>query len=213
MEKANKGKFYKLFWLWNIVRHGLFLQGLRNRFARIGLDVMPYYWTEENVEEFKAPEIRGGSEGFSISYFGEEEIMYIQNSISVGYQDLLVYFNEGQTCVGLKYNDEIAACMFIKKNDYVFRGKTFKLKDNEAYLHSMYTFEAFRGRNIAPYLRYHCYELAKGIGLNKTYSISEYFNKSSRKFKKKLNSKNTELYLSIVLFKKFKKNFLLKTYK
>jgi len=97
------------------------------------------------------------------------------------------YIKEGQVCVGIKGNDAIVAFMFIKRDVYPFRGKTFYLQINEGYLHSMYTFEAYRCRKIAPYLRYQCYEICKDLGLNKNYSVSEYFNTSSKRFRQKLN--------------------------
>ncbi len=213
MELKNKNRFYKIFWMWNILRNGLFLHGLRNRLARIGLDFMPYYWVQEGVGEFEAPKIRGEALGYSISYFGEEELIQIKSSISgIAHKNLLKYLDEGQTCVGLKHDEHIAAYMFIKQKDYFFRGKTFNFKDNEAYMHSMYTFESYRGKNLAPYLRYHCYRLAKEQGVDTTYSISEYFNKSTIKFKNKLNSKHLYLYLSIVLFKRYNWNFTIRKY-
>lgn len=58
MELKNSSKFYKIFWIWNIIRNGLFLYGLRNRLVRIGFYFMPYYWVQEGVGEFEAPVIR-----------------------------------------------------------------------------------------------------------------------------------------------------------
>lgn len=148
-----------------------------------------------------------------MSFLGEEELIQIKNSISgIAHKNLLKYFDEGQICVGLKHNNDIAAYMFIRQKDYYFRRRKFNLYDNEAYMHSIYTFESYRGKNLAPYLRYHCYKLAKEQAMDTTYSISEYFNRSTIKFKKKLNSKHLTLFLSIVLFKKYYWNFTLRKY-
>ncbi len=87
------------------------------------------------------------------------------------------------------------------------------MKPTESYLHSMYTFEAYRGKNIAPYLRYHSYKLLEEKGITTYLSVSEYFNKSTIKFKKKLKPEPVRLYLSLVLFKKWTMNFTLKRYK
>lgn len=214
MEVNNKRRFYRLFWFWNIIKNGLFLLGVKNRLARIGFDFMPYYFVEEGIGEFDAPVIRGDDSSFTLSYFKEKELSYIQNEIKgIEHKDLLEDYKNGQICVGLKHNDEIAAYMLIKRKDYFFRGRRFEFKDNEAYLHSMYTFESYRGRNLAPYLRYKSYGFIKEKGVDTKYSISEYFNKSTIKFKNKLNSKHLKLYLSVILFKKIHWNFLLKTYK
>ncbi|PQV48907.1 hypothetical protein CLV33_104112 [Jejuia pallidilutea] len=214
MEVGNKSRFYRLKWFWNIIRHGLFFQGLRNRLAKIGIDIMPYYWTLEGSETIVPPKVKGDTSGFTISHFNENDIEKAQRLIAGSYyKDLVSYFKEGQICVGIKDYDAIVAFMFVKRDSYLFRGKTFNLAKNEAYMHSMYTFELYRGRRIAPYLRYHCYGLCKEMGLSKLYSISEYFNKSSKKFKQKLKAKQTALYISINLFNSFKKTFLLKKYK
>ncbi|WP_297691011.1 hypothetical protein, partial [uncultured Eudoraea sp.] len=88
----------------------------------------------------------------------------------------------------------------------------FDLKENEAYLFHMYTFEAHRGKNLAPYLRYQSYLMLKDLGRDRIYSITQFFNKSSKRFKRKLNSKDLQLFMNIILFKKFHYHFLLKTY-
>ncbi len=76
----------------------------------------------------------------------------------------------------------------------------------------MYTFESYRGKNLAAYVRYQSYMLLKGKGINAYFSVSEYSNKSTIKFKRKLNSKPIKLYKSIVIVKKCILNFTLKSY-
>ncbi|MEM7677130.1 MAG: GNAT family N-acetyltransferase, partial [Myxococcota bacterium] len=138
---------------------------------------------------FEAPVIRGENTEFELSQFGDEEVVYVNKTIGgLGAKDLLANLRNGDICLGLKQNGTIAAYTFITKKPLVFRKQHFNLNKDEAYLHSMYTFEAFRGKNLAPYLRYKCYEYLRNEGFNKFYSISEYFNKSTIKFKKKLNS-------------------------
>ena len=100
----------------------------------------------------------------------------------------------------------------FKLNDFGNKGRLFKLKDNEALLVNMYTFQSFRGKNLAPYLRYHSYEFLNKQGRDTFYSISDYFNKSSIKFKEKLKAKPLKLYFHIILFKKYHWDFLLKKY-
>lgn len=194
------------------MRHGLFFHGVRNRLAKLGLDFMPYYWVLEGDEPLDPPKIRDDVSKYTTSYFGEEELTYIQNSIiGIAHKNLVEDYRNGQVCVGLKCGEEIAAYMLIQRNDVVFRGATIKLGENEAYLKGMYTFENYRGKGLAPYLRYECYQLVKEkFGTVKNYSISEYFNKPTLKFKRKLKAKNLELRMSMVLFKRLKRNFLLK---
>ena len=126
--------------------------------------------------------------------------------------ELVKGFNNGQLCIGLEHEKNIAAYTFVELNDFTFNYRTFELKNNEAYLLNMWTFHGYRGRNLAPYLRYKSYQLLKEQGRDVKYSITNYFNKSSIKFKNKLNSKHLKFYLSIVLFKKYHWNFKLKEY-
>ncbi len=102
--------------------------------------------------------------------------------------------------------------MFIELKDFVESHKLFPLKENEAYLYYMHTMEEYIGKNLAPYLRYKSYELLDKIGRSLKYSVTDYFNKSSLKFKKKLNSKHLKLYLHLKLFQKYNKHILLKRY-
>ena len=94
----------------------------------------------------------------------------------------------------------------------VLDGYKFPLKDNEAYLFDAYTLMHFRGKGLAPYIRYQCYkELAKS-DRHKLFSISNYFNTPSIKFKNKLNAKFLELRLSVELFRKWSFDLHLKKY-
>ena len=102
--------------------------------------------------------------------------------------------------------------MFINFAECDIKSKKIKLKKDEAYLTYMYTLKAYRGRNLAPYLRYKSYEILKEMGRDKIYSISSVLNSSAIRYKEKLNAKNMKLILYIEMFKKIKMTFKLKSY-
>ena len=211
MEGNKQGLSYKIKWISNIIKHGLFWHGVRNNMAKIGIDFMPYYYVQEAITPLNEPKLRDDKLQFEILEFGEKEIVEIKNTIiGIEQKDLIHDLKNGEVCIGLKHEDNIAAYMFIKRKPFYFRKKYIKLDSHEAYLHSMYTFENYRGKGVAPFLRYHSYQLMKSKGVTKFYSVSEYFNKSTIKFKKKLNSKHVALFLSIFWFKKWYMNFTLK---
>ena len=213
MEGDKGGLSYRIKWMSNIIKHGLFWHGVRNNLAKIGLDFMPYYWVKEATSPVTPPVIRGEDKNFELSIFGEEEINHIKSTIiGIEQKDLIADLKNGEICIGLKSNNQIAAYMFIKCKPFIFRNRNFNLQPTESYLHSMYTFEAYRGKNLAPYLRYHSYKYLEKENINTYFSVSEYFNKSTIKFKKKLNSKPDKLYLSLVLFKRWTMNFTLKNF-
>lgn len=211
--EVNKGRFYRIKWLWNILKNGLFLFGVRNRLARIGLDFDPFYWVLEGASDCEPPIIKGDPTEYELVQLSLEEIADLRNNI-IGSDRItaIVDFHDKLKCIGLKHKGEIAAFMLIELNDFKYHKKAFKLKENEAYLFHMYTFEAHRGKNLAPYLRYQSYLMLKEMGRDRIYSITQFFNKSSKRFKKKLNSKDLQLFMNIILFKKFHYHFLLKTY-
>ena len=213
MEVIKKTKISRIKWFWNIVRHGLFLHGVTNRLVHIGIEIDPYYWVEEGISGYDPPEINGNPLEYSIKYLNLEEVTLISGRVP-GFrkQEILDGFNNGQLCVGLMHNNEYAAYIFIELNDFIYKKRTFKLADNEAYLLNMWTFDAYRGKNLAPYLRYQCYLLLNNMGKDVSYSVTAYFNKSSIRFKNKLNAKHLKLYMYVGLFKKYHWNFLLKEY-
>lgn len=198
---------------WNVIRNGLFFHGLRNRLARIGIDIMPYYWVKEEVHKCEEPQIKGAVADYKLRKLNLEELVLICKDIdNFILDDLYEDFENCDICIGLENNKEIAAYMFIGLNDFTFKHRKLQILENEAYLFNMWTFHSFRGRNLAPYLRYKSYELLNEMGRDTKYSITEYFNKSSIKFKNKLNSKHLQLFLYVELFGKVKKHFLIKSY-
>ena len=216
MAIAETSRFYKLKLVWMRIRYGLVLFSMRNLLSRIGIDIEPYYWVKEGHIRYSYPSIKGNEKEFSIKkldFLESKQVLSKSSGMGHHVKKLKENIENGQFCIGLFHKDNIAAYMFIDVNDFTYRGKVFKLKDNEAYLLNMYTFEEYRGRNLAPYLRSKCYDLLKEKGIVNIFSITSYFNNSSKKFKRKLNAQNLNLVLSITLFKSFQKHFLLKTYK
>lgn len=209
----NKDRFYRIKWFWNILKNGLFLFGVRNQLARFGFDINPFYWVQEGASDCEPPQIKGDSLDYELVHLDIEAIKALRKKI-IGNDQIagILDFHDQLKCIGLKYKGEIAAFMLIELKDTNFYQKTFQIGENEGYLFHMYTFESHRGKNLAPYLRYQSYLMLKDMGRDKIYSITQYFNKSSKKFKKKLKARNLRLYLYIILFKKYHYHFLLKTF-
>ncbi len=88
----------------------------------------------------------------------------------------------------------------------------FPLKNDEAYLFRARTMNAYRGKNLAPFLRYELYKKFAEMGYNQFYSITEYFNAPAAKFKKKLNAQNIKLCFYLGLFHKRLFNVTIKEY-
>jgi hypothetical protein len=195
------------------IRYGMVLQVIKNRIGRLGIEIVPYYFFQEGAVEVKMPKIKGNVTDYQFEFLGPADMKLIAESNS-GYheEDYMSFLAAGQICLGMKLGDEIAAFMWINIKECGFKETIIPLRSNEAYLWNMYTMESFRGMNIAPYLRCKSYEVLKGIGRDRLYSISEYFNSPAVKFKHKLNAKRLRLGLYIKLFKKYHWDITLRSY-
>ena len=212
MEVVEKGKYYKVKLLWIRIRHGLFLFTLRNALVQFGIDIHPYYWFLERKNGSDEPKIPYDVKDYEIMFLELVDVLIMDNIMGLSVEQMERDMKNGQLCIGLKLENEIAALLFVDLKDFEFKKRTFILKKTEGYLLNVYTFQAYRGKNLATFLRYHCYELLKEHEINDLYSIIDYFNTSSIKVNKKLNAKRLNLYLHVGLFKKLHWNFCLRNY-
>lgn len=196
----------------DVIKNGLFLQGVRHAFAKVGIDIMPYYWVKEEASPTEIPQLRTDQKFVFRALEKPDLANVINKTDAINEKKIHQSFADGQECVGLTHEGKIAAYMFIELNGFEIKKRKFNLDSNQAYLLNMYTLPNFRGKNLAPYLRYLCYRHLEKREITSKYSVSNYFNKSAIKFKKKLNSKPEKLFLNIELFNSIQWNFVLKTY-
>jgi hypothetical protein len=64
MEGDKKGLTYRLKCISNIIKHGLFLHGVRNNLRKFDLDFRPDYWVRKASSSMNPPEIRGVDKDF-----------------------------------------------------------------------------------------------------------------------------------------------------
>lgn len=193
-------------------KYGLVWYSIRNILAQCGLDMLAYYWVVEDKVMVDIPKIKDQESNYGLRYLKREELVVMDQISGVNVEALQLQLDEGAECIGLVNGDVIAAVMFIEYGTIIFKKRRFELKSNEAYLSNMYTFNAHRGKNLAPYLRYQSYLLLRERGYNTFYSVTAYWNKSSVKFKEKLGAIPQALYLHVGLVKRYNFNFLLREY-
>jgi len=121
--------------------------------------------------------------------------------------------SNGCLCFGFKHKGDVAAYSWVNINRSESEFISFPLKEHEAFLFDAMTFRAYRGKNIAPCLRYELYRELEKLGHTDLISITGYFNVNAIKFKKKLKARPQKLYLRVVLFRKFGFNMVLRTYR
>jgi hypothetical protein len=170
--------------------------------AKLGIRIQPYYVVLEGLSDSVPQHLETRRNEYDLGFL-ELQDMQVIGSIpfrEVTYEELVTRLEEGKMCFGAKQAGTLAAFSWCDIDRFNFKGLEFPLRKNEAYLFDAYTFDSFRGRGLAPYLRYQLYkELAK-LHRHRLYSISERFNASSLKFKRKLNAGviGSGLYIDIV---------------
>lgn len=197
------------------IRYGLTMHTIRLKLIPIGIDISPYYWFREGIFLSETPEILDIASDYSFEILGPDDMDAIER-LDMGWSrstTRLKALEEGsEKCLGIKHKGNIAAFMWINLSEFRFKSTVIPMKSNEAYLTDMYVADSYRGKNLAPYLRYKSYELLREMGRDVLYSISIYFNAPAIKFKEKLNAKKIRLVFLIRLFKKFQWSFTIKRY-
>lgn len=106
-------------------------------------------------------------------------------------------------CMGIFFDGRLAGYTWTSQNDVTVPDSggapLFELRANEAYLFDMFINPQFRGARLAPLLRAHLlHELGKE-GKTQCFSITLAFNRSSRRFKARLEATEVELRLYLHL--------------
>jgi GNAT superfamily N-acetyltransferase len=206
-------RFYKLFLIVHRVRHGLILHSFFNLLLRVGISVNPYWIDVEGLHLCTEPKMKDDAGLYRTGPIEKKVVIELYETLHWNTSELRDRLESDYQAIGLFRQEELAAFMLMRFQGFYFKGNRISLEPNEAYLENMYTYEDFRGRSLAPYLRYQAYTMLAEEGKTLCYSITQYFNKSSRKFKAKLNAEHSELWLHLGLFGKVKRNFRLKKYR
>jgi len=92
-----------------VVKNGLFLFGIRNRLASIGLNINPYYWVEEEVDRCLEPKIKNDTSKFVLKQLSLDQVKLITKHLpQTERSKILKSLEGGQLCMGLENNGEIA---------------------------------------------------------------------------------------------------------
>lgn len=203
---------YKLKLLRSRAKNGLLLLTFQNILMRLGFDIDPFVVTQEKLDYCKKPNLKENANLYSFRTLSAKEIENHYLLIGMDSCALEVLLTSNHTAFGLFYQNQLAAYMMARFENYEFKSKGFWLEEDEAYMCGAYTYHDFRGKGLAPYLRFKCYEVLSEQGISKFVSITQYFNRPSLKYKAKLNAKYKNIYLYLEFFHKFNWLFKLKNY-
>jgi hypothetical protein len=174
--------------------------------------LIPYYIMEEFYIDQKNLNIQLGKEDFEIGILTREDMKLLGNheESDESTEEFIGLLEGGCLCLAARYKGEIAAYSWCNLNYLRYKGRIVALKQNEAYLFDARTYKAFRGKNLAPYVRNELFKLLKKRGIERFFSITLWSNTASMKFKQKLGAKPIELFLYIGFFRKFHMHFRLR---
>ncbi len=211
--RKEEGRFYKSKLIWYRIRHGMILLSIRNLLLRLNINLFPYWIEQESLAFCSEPGINEEKTSYALRPVETDTLRDIFEVIKWDKNDLVENPESPYEVMGLYLEDELAAFTIMRFGQFTVYDRVFHLRENEAYLEKMYTFENFRGKRLAPYLRYKCYEYLAEQEKSRYYSVTHYFNTASRRFKAKLNVQHAQLYLYLDFFGKYRRTFLLKKYR
>lgn len=199
---------------WTYVKHRLdyvsFRQLMIDILSKTGFHFEPFYLLLEGLSDDGSLLWRNLPEGYTIGFLGSEE-MHLISALPerrISERELRKRLKEGKRCLGVKHRNDLVAFTWYDLQQCTYPGCVFELKDNEAYLFDAHTAVAYRGKGIAPVVRYQSYRELAGIGKTRLYSISLKYNVHAIRFKQKLNARIIEEGIHIRLFNKW--NFVKK---
>jgi len=176
--------------------------------------VIPYYLMKEYLLDEDELDIQPRLGPLDVELLGVSDIETLMDDPEIleEKEELLQRFQDGCLCLGLKHEGKVAAFCWCDPECFQFKKIKYKLKENEAYLFDIRTFQAYRGKNLAPFLRYQLYKHLTQKGLTDFYSLTMMLNTSSGRFKRKLGAKTYKLCVYVCFFNKFYMNIPIKTY-
>ena len=199
----------------SLFKHHLVIRYLLNRIRYTGIHMIPYYLTQERLNPETKPEVSPEIGPVTVSLLSPPEMEAVYTELlSKGLAvSRAILAKDRCECFVLKIKGEIVASSWCNLRRCHDRLSSFSLKEDEAYLCNAATLNAYRGKNLAPFLRYAVYEHLNRLGRTKLYSITEYFNTPAVRFKEKLGARQLRVGLCIRFFNRWKWDITLKRYR
>ncbi len=191
---------------WQYIRskfqYNTFPQTVLDGLKMIGLRIETFYVFRERLDptaEQPAPQKPEGFE-FGLASRGHLPEMSAYPDKVETLTTLNQRLGRGDLCLVAWQHGKLAAYSWANLREFGFVSYVFPLNDNEAYLFDAYTALEFRGRGMAPYLRYHLYQILAERGRYVLYSASRRHNPGAIQFKMKLGAQIVDSATDIDFF-------------
>ena len=195
-----------------VLRYGLLMQRILSWLRSHGLDIHPFCLIREGVRAYDLtlPDLAGE---FESTVLTQDEIPAIAAlSPWATVENVQGRFDRGDLCLVLKNEETVAGYTWVNFEEVSEPKCSYVLQPGEAYLYDAYIAPDYRGRDLAPYMRYECYKHLRNDGRDAFYSLSDYFNKPAIRFKVKLNAEIVRLYLYMAVGSREIGHWTLKNY-
>jgi len=177
---------------------------------RIGITLNPFFVVEEGQFSFPSGAKATGLQLSVAAPSHVPELLTLQKDHTEA--SLAQWFAEGKVCFIAKVDGRISALMWADLEAFNYPPNFRLLAEDEAYLFAAIAAPELRGLNLAPTLRRYCYETLRAQGIRRFYSYSDLLNSPARRFKAKLNARETALRVHIDLWGLWAANFTLRSY-
>lgn len=196
------------------LRYGLLTQEILGRLSRLGLRFVPYTIVDESAGALVDYEGEDSDSVMRPLDAGEMHRVANMPHRKQNAEDVLSRLSHAE-CFGAFVGDTLAGYTW-SRYDRIARSQgriqLHRLVPGEAYLFDMYVDKQFRGMSLAPHLRHRLFRHLAEQGIHRFYSISDYFNRSSRRFKDKLGAREIELRIGVRVWSLIDADFLLRRY-
>jgi hypothetical protein len=193
-------KNFNKIWM-EISRHTM----IRKALDRLGIQMVPFYLFLEHRSFVNLSHLKERFAGYETRFMDAKDMPEMVDLPGRDFPltELLSRLEAGCLCYGMKRQGDLVAFTWSEMDLCNSKFYSFPLKSNEAYLFDAYTKESYRGKGVAPYIRWLSYLELSELGKHNLYSISVYFDPSAVRFKMKLNAKIIGLSLYVQALKKF----------
>ena len=172
--------------------YGVMLRVSIDTVSKIGLRIEPFDLFLEGLGRVEPPRPPRSLDNVSTSFLtsGDMAELAAMPGRDFSQKDLEARLRSGQLCLGVRHRGRIIAFTWCNLNECrIEKHRLFDLRADEVSLFDAYTLDEYRGRELAPWMRYRCYEEMAKLGRHRCYSVTIIFNTPAIRFKEKLGAK------------------------
>jgi hypothetical protein len=181
---------------------------------KVGINASFYYVVLESLPDAAGQNLKSDLKPVECGFLTLPQVdkLYSHPEIKGLDGEMHKWRNDGCRCFAIKYRDEYISYAWCNMSRLSSDFFSYPLREDEAYIFRARTLGAYRGHNLAPFLRLELYKILVQMNRSKFYSITEYFNTPARKLKKKLGARNIRLCFYVGILNRRLCNITLKKY-